>query len=158
MTIRPYREMDRERLQEITALCFEGVSIDRNLESKFGVVNGHDWRWRKGRDIDEDVAANPEGVLVAEAEDATVIGYVTVRLSPQTGIGRIANLAVDPARQKRGIGRQLIEAALDCMRQHGMQVAKIETLEQNAVGQRFYPRLGFVEIARQIHYAMPLGT
>ena len=37
-----------------------------------------------------------------------------------------------------------------------MQVAKIETLEQNAVGQALYPRAGFKEVARQIHYAMRL--
>jgi hypothetical protein len=37
-----------------------------------------------------------------------------------------------------------------------MQVAKIETLEQNPVGQKLYPSLGFVEVARQVHYAMRL--
>jgi hypothetical protein len=37
-----------------------------------------------------------------------------------------------------------------------MTVAKIETLEQNPIGRSLYPSLGFVEIARQIHYAMPL--
>ena len=40
--------------------------------------------------------------------------------------------------------------------ERGMQVAKIETLEQNPVGQHLYPRLGFQEVARQIHYAMRL--
>jgi hypothetical protein len=38
-----------------------------------------------------------------------------------------------------------------------MQVAKIETLEQNPVGQALYPDLGFQEVARQIHYAMRLA-
>jgi hypothetical protein len=37
-----------------------------------------------------------------------------------------------------------------------MTVAKIETLEQNPIGRRLYPALGFREVARQIHYAMPL--
>ena len=35
-------------------------------------------------------------------------------------------------------------------------MAKIETLEQNPIGRHLYPSLGFQEIARQIHYAMPL--
>ena len=39
-----------------------------------------------------------------------------------------------------------------------MQVAKIETLEQNPVGQALYPSLGFREVARQIHYAMRLDA
>ena len=37
-----------------------------------------------------------------------------------------------------------------------MQAAKIETLEQNLVGQALYPSLGFKEVARQVHYAMRL--
>ena len=37
-----------------------------------------------------------------------------------------------------------------------MEVAKIETLDQNPIGQKLYPSLGFREVARQIHYAMRL--
>jgi hypothetical protein len=37
-----------------------------------------------------------------------------------------------------------------------MTIAKIETLEQNKIGQHLYPSAGFVEVARQIHYAMAL--
>ena len=55
-----------------------------------------------------------------------------------------------------GLGRRLIEHALARFRAAGMTVAKIETLEQNAVGRHLYPSVGFIEVARQIHYAMPL--
>ena len=48
------------------------------------------------------------------------------------------------------------ERSRDFVRDSGMQVAKIETLEQNAVGQSLYTSLGFREVARQIHYAMRL--
>ena len=37
-----------------------------------------------------------------------------------------------------------------------MTVARIETLEQNPIGRQLYPSLGFLEVARQIHFAMPL--
>ncbi len=156
MTIRPYREADRESLQRITIICFEGVSIDRNIDQKFPAREGRDWRWRKARDIDADIAVNPGGVLVAEAEDGAVAGFVTVRLDREARLGRIANLAVDPARQRQGLGRRLIEAALDYMKREGMTLAKIETLAQNAVGTKFYPKLGFGEVARQVHYVMAL--
>ncbi len=39
----------------------------------------------------------------------------------------------------------------------GMEYARIETLEQNAVGQHFYPKLGFKEVSRQILYMMPIN-
>ena len=64
----------------------------------------------------------------------------------------------DPGHQGHGVGRALLEHAIAFFRRSGMQVAKIETLEQNPVGQNLYPGLGFVEVARQIHYAMRLAA
>jgi ribosomal protein S18 acetylase RimI-like enzyme len=71
-------------------------------------------------------------------------------------IGWINNLAVAAELRGQGLGRRLIEHALDHFRAHGMTVARIETLEQNPVGRHLYPSVGFQEIARQIHFAMPL--
>ncbi len=86
-----------------------------------------------------------------------MVGYVTTRLSPTSGIGWIPNLAVDPAHQGKGLGRALLEHALEFFRARGMEIARIETLEQNPIGQSLYPSLGFAEVARQIHYAMRLN-
>jgi ribosomal protein S18 acetylase RimI-like enzyme len=79
---------------------------------------------------------------------------VTTRLNSATGIGWIPNLAVDPAHQGKGIGRALLEHAIEFFKKCQMAVAKIETLEQNPIGQNLYPSLGFKEVARQIHFAM----
>jgi ribosomal protein S18 acetylase RimI-like enzyme len=154
--IRVFRDMDLPRLREITAETFGPVSIDRNIEQKLGTFGGGDWRSRKVRAIDDDCAAQPDGVFVAEDQSGNVVGYITTRLNRQSGIGWIPNLAVDPGHQGRGVGRRLIEHALQFFRQQGMQIAKIETLEQNPIGQTLYPRLGFQEVARQIHFAMRL--
>jgi ribosomal protein S18 acetylase RimI-like enzyme len=157
-TIRPYRTSDLERLQEITAATFEHVSIDRNMELQLGDFGTGDWKTRKIEAIAEDCRIHPEGVFVAEDESGRGIGYVTTRLNPISGIGWIPNLAVDPASQAQGIGHALLQHAIEFFRESGMQVAKIETLEQNPVGQKLYPRLGFQEVARQIHFAMRLDT
>jgi ribosomal protein S18 acetylase RimI-like enzyme len=155
VTIRVYRDTDRQTLKDITAICFDGVSIDQNIEKRFGRIAGKTWQWRKVRHIDADVEANPGGVFVAE-EDGRVIGYITTRVDHESGIGGIPNMAVLPECQGRGIGRALMECALAYFREQGMAYAKIETLDQNAVGSAFYPRMGFEEVARQIHYVMPL--
>jgi ribosomal protein S18 acetylase RimI-like enzyme len=156
MTIRPFRAADLARLQEITVDSFEGVSIDRNIEVAFGPVAGRDWRARKAQDVANDARAHPDGIFVAEEADR-VIGYITTRLDEFTRIGRIPNLAVDPAYRAQGAGSALIRHALAYLQEAGMAMAKIETLEQNARGQALYPRFGFREVARQIHYVMPLG-
>jgi len=153
--IRKYRASDRETLKEITIICFAGVSIDKNIEDRFGKIGGKDWAWRKKRQIEADIEACPEGILVAEM-DGNVVGYITCRLDYESKIGWIPNLAVLPAYQGHGLGRQLMHAALDICREEGMELAKIETLEQNEVGSVFYPKAGFMEVARQIHYVMPL--
>lgn len=164
--IRPYRHADLERLKEITKSCFDGASIDRNIEQLTGSIGGHDWVWRKLRHIDDDVSGiRATGVFVWEDNkkaDGTVNniydtavqlkGYVTTRIDGQSKIGGIPNIAVDPTVQGQGIGRALLEHALKYLDQTGMEYAKIETLVQNEVGKYLYPDMGFIEVARQIHY------
>lgn len=154
--LRIYRPDDLPRLQEITAETFGAVSIDNNMERLLGTFGTGDWKTRKVAAIAEDCRLQPDGVFVVEDGEGAVVGYVTTRLNPTSGIGWIPNLAVDPAHQGRGLGRGLLERAIAFFRERGMEVAKIETLEQNPIGQSLYPSLGFVEVARQIHYAMRL--
>lgn len=153
--IRTYRPEDLEALREITVICFEGVSIDHNIEKKFGQFAPADWRVRKAKHVDDDVNANPEGVFVFE-ENGKVMGYISTRIDHESKIGQIPNLSVLPECRGKGAGSALMKAAFDYFEEQGMVVAKIETLDQNEIGKYFYPRSGFIEVARQIHYAMPL--
>lgn len=157
MTIRPFRPEDLPRVQAITVDSFEGVSIDRNIEHTFGTVAGRDWRERKARDVTTDCELQPEGVFVAVTDEGNVAGYITTRLDRFTKIGRIPNLAVDEQFRGCGLGSQLIDHAIAWMREQGMAMAKIETLVQNERGQALYPRFGFQEVARQIHYVKDLS-
>lgn len=153
--IRKFRVADLERLKEITVIGFEGVSIDHGMEKRFGVIGGKDWKWRKARSIRWDADANPDGIFVYEVQ-GVVVGYITTRLDPESRIGWIPNLAIHTSYQGQEIGKALMQAALDYLRACGMLYAKIETLEQNAKGRKFYPSVGFQEVARQIHYLMKL--
>ena len=154
--IRKYTSSDLEILREITIICFEQVSIDKNIEDQYGFINAVDWKIRKAMHIDADVKINPDGIFIAEVRNK-VAGYITTRINQVTKIGEIPNLAVHPEFQHQGLGKQLIQTALDYFQQEGMHMAKIETLEQNPVGTTFYPKMGFTEIARQIHYVQPLN-
>src|SRR6185436_8384663 len=153
--IRLYRPSDLVELKRMTVEAFDGIAIDQRVEEHLGLLHGHDWRWRKARHIDEDVEANPAGVFVAE-ENGRILGYITTRLEREAGKGRIPNLAVIPDARGKGVGRQLIEHALDYFRREGMSFAMIETMAYNEVGNHLYPACGFVEIARQVHFARKL--
>jgi ribosomal protein S18 acetylase RimI-like enzyme len=156
--IRPYREEDRAALRALTVAAFEGVSIDHNIDTILGPVAGRDWQWRKARHVDDDIDTTGGEIAVAEDESAGApLGYVTLKFDRETLIGWIHNLAVADTQRGRGLGRRLLEHALDRFRAEGMTVAKIETLEQNPIGRHLYPSVGFVEVARQIQFAMNLS-
>ena len=155
MQIRPFQPDDLPILKAITTEAFGGVSIDHGIEQEFGPISGHDWRWRKARHIDDDVRADAEGIFVAETE-GRVVGYITTRRDLDAGIGWIPNLAIAAEYRGQGLGRQLIEHALDHFRSLGLTHAKIETLAQNEVGYHLYTSLGFREVARQVHFVAEL--
>ena len=153
--IRPYQTSDLEVLQQLTIASFEGRSFDQNVEHHFGILNGHDWRWRKARHVEEDVRINAAGAFVAEA-DGRILGYITTHIDRIAGKARIPNLAVAAEARGQGLGRRLIAYALDYLRREGVAYAMIETMVGNEVGEHLYPACGFVEVGRQIHYAIQL--
>src|SRR4051812_47481146 len=105
MTIRAYQPGDLETMQRITVAGFDGTAIEQHIERVCGLIDGHDWRWRKACEIEEDCRASPGGVFVAE-EGGKVCGYITTRVDRNTGKGRIPNLAVEVSAQGHGVGRR----------------------------------------------------
>jgi len=156
INIRPYRDSDLPHIQDLTVDAFEPVCIDRNIEDQFGVIGQRDWAWRKARHLALDAEREPAGIHVAEDGDS-IVGYITTWSDHEAGIGNIPNLAVDRNYRGQGLGRQLIAFALDTFEAAGLTHARIETLDQNNVGQKLYPSMGFREVARQIHYCMDLS-
>src|SRR5438874_10919568 len=119
MQIRPFKADDLSSLKRLTTEGFEGVSIDHGIEQAFGPINGHDWRWRKARHIDDDVKRDPAGVFVAE-ENGQIVGYVTTWQDAAAGIGHIPNLAVAASHRNQGLGRKLLEHAMAHFRAAGL--------------------------------------
>jgi len=154
--LRPPRPAEDEVLCAITVEAFDGVTIEQNIQRRFGALARTTWQERKAAEVRRELAENRADCFVAEY-DGQLVGYVTCILDRAARIGRIPNLAVRRAWRGQGIGRLLLQQALAHLRQQGMTLAKIETLEQNPIGQRLYPSLGFVEVARQIHYIAPLA-
>jgi ribosomal protein S18 acetylase RimI-like enzyme len=81
---------------------------------------------------------------VAEA-GGEVVGFVAVRLDPESHVGEIGLNAVDPAHAGRGIGTALYELALARMREAGMKVATVATGgdPSHAPARRAYRKAGF---------------
>jgi ribosomal protein S18 acetylase RimI-like enzyme len=89
-------------------------------------------------------------------EDGQVVGNVTVNEpKPRSRRWHISNVAVKPAYRDRGIGRRLVEAALELARAHAGEWAILQVRHNNQAALRIYQRLGFeqlfatVELVRQ---------
>jgi len=156
MQIRPYCPEDLETIREITVEAFDGVSIDQGIEREFGILKGHDWKWRKGRHIDEDVRRDADGIFIVEI-DGRIAGLISTWMDHEAGIGHIPNLVFRPEYRGKGLGRKLIHYALDRFRESGLSHAKIETLVQNDIGNHLYTSVGFREVATQVHFVADLN-
>ena len=86
-------------------------------------------------------------VLVAVVDDE-VAGYVRLGratpLAASNHVVTIAGLAVDPSRQRQGVGRALLDAAAAEARACGARRLTLRVLSHNEPARRLYERAGFV--------------
>jgi ribosomal protein S18 acetylase RimI-like enzyme len=150
--IRAVRPGDTGAIVALMRSVFQSASIDARIAARFG---GPSWHRVKNATVRSQLAAQPEGCFVAVTGDR-IVGFVSTAVHATASRGWIIDLAVAAECQGRGLGRRLIFRALAHFRALGLHHAKIETLDSNQAGQHLYPSLGFVEVARQIHYALPL--
>lgn len=153
--IRPARVEDLDAMVALTGQVFAPASIDCTIEQRLGQAGALSWLDLKAEGLRKQLAAGPEHSFVAE-NAGRMAGYVTNTIHRGALRGTVANLAVAADQQGQGVGRKLLEASLEHFRAIGLRQAKIETLATNAAGQHLYPAVGFVEVARQVHYVMEL--
>jgi ribosomal protein S18 acetylase RimI-like enzyme len=91
-----------------------------------------------------DVGSGPEWQNAWLAWDGgSVAGVVATEHQAWNSRVVIWHLYVDGSRRRQGIGRRLLETALEAAVGAGMQVAWLETSNLNVPGVRAYERLGF---------------
>lgn len=83
-----------------------------------------------------------ETFLVA-LENESVVGYVISRVVDSSG--HIIAIAVDPKKRKRGIGKTLIRATINRLRDFGVKNVWLEVRISNYGAIEFYKKLGFVK-------------
>jgi len=81
-------------------------------------------------------------VLVAIADDK-VVGHLQLVQTVDTDASEIKNMAVDAQHRGRGIGRMLIEAAIDLTRAQGRSTLTVATAAADVGNLRFYQLAGF---------------
>lgn len=103
--------------------------------------------------LEEALAARGAVSLVAE-RNGEVIGSVMGRRIADEG--EILTIAVDPAHRRRGLGRRLLEAALERMDADGVRIVWLEVRTSNVAARMMYLASGFVAAGvRRGYYRRP---
>ncbi len=84
-----------------------------------------------------------EGARVHVAGDDGVIGFCHAGASHDAGWGEVFAIYVHPSHWGTGVGRDLLGAAEEQLRDDGFERALLWVLEQNVRGCRFYERQGW---------------
>ncbi len=88
-------------------------------------------------------------------EDGHIVGNATVSRARNRSAWIISNVAVLPAYRGRGIGRRLMEAAIEHARSHGGRQVVLQVRRDNEPAKRLYQSLGFhtVGVVHELHVA-----
>jgi ribosomal protein S18 acetylase RimI-like enzyme len=97
-------------------------------------------------------------IFVAEDEAGQVIGLLSASqrwtLWHTGPCALIEELAVDERARRQGVGRALIQAALDWAKAQGCSEVEVSTDHDNLDAQAFYRRLGFESEALLLEYEL----
>lgn len=121
-----------ERLEQVVALSIRvwaPVFAEMRkvmLPAVYDAFYPHGWEVRQRADVS--AACENSGISVWVAlEDDEAAGFVAVAIHPEDRMGAVHMIAVDPDRQRSGIASELMDFALDRMREAGMAIALVET-------------------------------
>lgn len=101
--------------------------------------------------IQSSVEGFAQAVFVIE-QSGRVAGYITCHVSKEAQEGSIGLIAVDASQQGKGLGRQLVAAAMDWFTARKVPRVSVVTQGRNVAAQRLYARCGFIPRNLELYY------
>ena len=103
---------------------------------------------------------SPDDCVFVADDDGKIIGYAYAALEPLSWkelrgpAGFVHDLAVDESSRRKGVGTQLMKAAMDWLRDHGAPRVILGTAALNQAAHALFHRLGFrdtmIEMTREL--------
>lgn len=102
------------------------------------------------------VLGTPGGFGMVARRAIGLVGFVLCRSA--AGEGEILTLCVAPPLRERGIGRMLLEAAIEEAKRRHLDALFLEVAEDNEIARRLYDKHGFVRVGlRPAYYRLASG-
>jgi RimJ/RimL family protein N-acetyltransferase len=99
-------------------------------------------------------------VFVAETDDGKVVGRLSLARDQHPASAHVADLGLLVAREhrRRGVGRELLEEAVEWAREQGVRKLELHVFPYNEAAIALYEQFGFErEGYRKQHYRRPNG-
>lgn len=146
--IEPYRAAHREEVLALSMRAWAAVMPalrDAVPGFVYAAFYPEGWEARQHADLAAVLDGEPGHVDVAML-GGHVVGWVCTRLHPGDRMGEVYVLAVDPRRQREGIGTALVEHSCARARAAGMAMVMVETGGDpgHAPARAAYESTGFV--------------
>jgi ribosomal-protein-alanine acetyltransferase len=113
------------------------------------------WTAELYQDLFRTDSACPRLLLLAEAPDGSVIGFLVAQHA--TPEWELENIVVSAPERRKGIGIGLLQALIETVRQARGEAVLLEVRESNECARCFYSRAGFQQSGRRkAYYSNPL--
>jgi ribosomal protein S18 acetylase RimI-like enzyme len=110
----------------------------------------------------EAILADTDYETFVACEDGHVLGFVGTRSGPlyedDEDYGQIMALAVAPNRQRRGVGRMLVQAAESALLMRGVRVLVVTSGNQRSDAHAFYESCGYSFTGRRYKKACEISA
>lgn len=134
--------------------CQRPMRVD-DLDAVLAIeVRAYSHPWTRGNFIDA-LAAGYEAEALEDAEGRVIAYLVALRGHEET---HLLNLTVEPALQRRGIGRMLLDRLAERVRARGDRMLWLEVRRSNTVARRLYRDAGMVEAGLRRGYYPATGN
>ncbi len=151
--LRPLRRDDFDRVLELERVLFGGGAWS------YGMLAEELAGWGRWYIVAEVPEAEPLGraaagrALLREAERARVVGYAGLWFDGD--VTQVMTIGVDPACQRRGVGRELMDAILERSRELRASAVLLEVRVDNEPAITLYEDLGFEKLGIRKRYYQP---
>lgn len=155
MTFRLATPADLPFLRQMIIDSFEPITWFKHLDSRFGPLNGCDWRRRWELRLDKIFASQ---ILLVGEVDHQVVAAATGTYDAEPALGYIDLLAVHQPHQGKGYGREMLRGMVDHLKSMGARYCNLECLADNDTGNALYRAEGWQLVAQSNRWFIELDS